>query len=367
MPAASVELVSVIIPCRNAGPMLRPALLSVLEQSYPHIEIIFVDNGSTDASLDVARQVAQTTARPFRITTCSTLGVNNARNFGYRLARGGYIQWMDADDALDVDKIALQVAAFECNPSADIAYGDWTLRESQPGRPGLIKRNTLLQEDDQLYRTLCGIWYPPHSYLLRRAAAEQLDQVQAWWPSRTVCDDIEYSAIAALLGFRFLYVAGVNITYNVWSENQTSAKTSYPDRVVALEAAFRRLRDFAASDRTKIALLPRHKKLLDQSWDICRLPKNALSFTRLPDGRERLRDARSGKEILLRPREAAIARALMKVSRPMAAGHYALVLTQTFPQITTDPAVVIEAIELFCRQGFIERVDNTVSSGETRA
>src|SRR3954465_9708172 len=131
MTAASAKLVSVIIPCRNGGPMLRPALLSVLDQSHPNLEIVFVDNCSTDASPAVAREVAQTTTRPFQITSCPEPGVNNARNFGYGFAHGDYIQWLDAGDALDRDKIALQIAALERDPAADIAYGDWTLYEKQ--------------------------------------------------------------------------------------------------------------------------------------------------------------------------------------------------------------------------------------------
>ncbi len=365
MTAASAKLVSVIIPCRNAGPMLRPALLSVIEQTYPNIEIIFVDNNSTNSSQATAREVAQTTTRPFQVTCCSESGANNARNFGYSFARGDYIQWMDADDALDPDKIALQVAALEHDLSVDIAYGDWTLRQTEPGKPRLMKRWGLRQEADQVYRALAGIWYPPHLYLLRRSAAERLQQVQAWWPSRTVGDDIEYSAIAALLALRFLYVANANVTYNVWSASQISTRTSYPARVLALDAVFRRLREFAHSDQAKIALLPRHEKLLNQSWDICSVPKGALSFTKLSDGLERMRDARSGKEITLQPREAALARALARASRPMASAHYALALTQTLPQVTDDAAVVVEAIELFRREGFLDRVGDPVSLPET--
>jgi hypothetical protein len=132
---------------------------------------------------------------------------------------------------------------------------------------------------------------------------------------------------------------------------------------MALDGAFRRLREFAGSDQAKVPLLPRHKKLLNQSWDICRMPKNALSFTSLPDGRACMRDSRNGREILLRPREAAIARALANASRPMASGHYALVVSQTFPQITDDPAVVVEALELFRREGFLELVGEVSSAG----
>jgi len=138
--------------------MLRPAMLSVITQSYPNIEIIFVDNNSTDGSMDVAVEVKRNTTRVIHITKCSAPGANNARNWGYGLAGGEFIQWMDADDRLDPDKIALQVAALEQHPADNIAYGDWTAHRIEPGKPQFEKRRSLCQVSDQVHRTLAGIW-----------------------------------------------------------------------------------------------------------------------------------------------------------------------------------------------------------------
>jgi glycosyltransferase involved in cell wall biosynthesis len=96
--------VSVIMPCFNAGPMLRPALRSVLTQSHPDIEVIFVDNNSTDGSAEVARDVLAKADPPFTLVSCPEQGVNRARNLGYTHARGDFIQWMDADDGMNRDK-----------------------------------------------------------------------------------------------------------------------------------------------------------------------------------------------------------------------------------------------------------------------
>src|SRR5947199_2891950 len=100
-------LVSVVMPCFNAGRMLEPALWSVFAQTYPNIELIVVDNNSTDGSAERARAFAFGKPRPFRLVHCPEQGVNHARNMGYALARGEYIQWLDADDALGLEKIAL--------------------------------------------------------------------------------------------------------------------------------------------------------------------------------------------------------------------------------------------------------------------
>ena len=139
---AAAPLVSVIIPCFNARPMLRSAVWSVIDQSYSNIEIIFVDNNSTDRSVDVASQIARACARSMRITKCAAQGANNARNWGHGFARGEFIQWMDADDRLDRDKIALQVAALERIPDDDIAYGDWTARHIEAGKPRSERRKS---------------------------------------------------------------------------------------------------------------------------------------------------------------------------------------------------------------------------------
>ena len=65
--ATVIPLVSVIMPCFNAGRMLKPALDSVLRQTWPNLEIIFVDNNSTDGSVALAREVAAGCGRPMRV------------------------------------------------------------------------------------------------------------------------------------------------------------------------------------------------------------------------------------------------------------------------------------------------------------
>jgi hypothetical protein len=96
----------------------------------------------------------------------------------------------------------------------------------------------LSQVDDQLQRTLAGVWHPPRLYLLGRAASDRLRDENAWWPDRTVVTDVEYSALAALLGPRFLNVGGMQVRYHVWSEWQTSRATPYARSVASRQAIF---------------------------------------------------------------------------------------------------------------------------------
>src|SRR4051812_31120644 len=119
-------LVSIIIPCFNARPMIEKCLRSCLRQTYASIEIIVVDNNSKDASLDVVERLKQQTRIPIMILKCREQGGGYARNQGYTHAQGDYIQWLDADDELQPDKIELQVAALQSANDKDIAYGSWT-------------------------------------------------------------------------------------------------------------------------------------------------------------------------------------------------------------------------------------------------
>jgi len=348
-------LVSVIMPCLNAGERLRPALASVLAQTWADLEVVFVDNNSTDGSLDAARAMLADGGRPFQIATCPAQGVNHARNHGYGLASGAFIQWLDADDEIAPDKIALQVAALEARPDADIAYGDWIEQRFSPSGPQPPRRHELAPVSDQVARTLATVWYPPHLYLLRRAAAGRLQDAQAWWPGRPVATDIEYSALAALMGCRFLHVKGAEATYNIWSDSQISGSTPYRLRAETHAAIFARLRETPPG--FGVTLTPRHRLLMDQAWDSCwRLPRNAVAIEKLPGRRFRLRRRETGKSLEVRPRDAAVVQALMNMPVAMVTCHLALMLADTVPEVGGDHATGLEALQRLQAQGFLDRV-----------
>lgn len=115
-------LVSILIPCHNAAPWLGATLESALAQSYPHTEVIVVDDGSTDASADLARSYA---GRGVRLIRQANRGAAAARNAALHEARGAYLQFLDADDLLDREKIAVQVGRLAAEPPGRVASGAW--------------------------------------------------------------------------------------------------------------------------------------------------------------------------------------------------------------------------------------------------
>lgn len=116
-------LVSIVIPCYNYGGFLSYTLDNVLQQTYSNWECIVVDDGSVDDSKDVAAKYVAIDKR-IKYIYQSNAGLPAARNTGIKNTTGAYIQFLDADDLIAREKIALQVNILENDATADIVYGD---------------------------------------------------------------------------------------------------------------------------------------------------------------------------------------------------------------------------------------------------
>lgn len=108
------SLVSIIIPCFNAERYIADAIRSSLEQTYPHKEVIVIDDGSTDNSLDVIKKFGGSIIWE----TGPNKGACAARNRGLQLAKGERIQFLDADDWLYPQKLERQMACLQAAPVA---------------------------------------------------------------------------------------------------------------------------------------------------------------------------------------------------------------------------------------------------------
>ena len=103
-------VVSILIPAFNEERWIGQTITSAIEQTWPHTEIIIVDDGSTDETAAIARRFA---CEKVKIATQPHQGASAARNHAFSLCRGDYIQWLDADDVLAPDKIERQLSAID--------------------------------------------------------------------------------------------------------------------------------------------------------------------------------------------------------------------------------------------------------------
>jgi glycosyltransferase involved in cell wall biosynthesis len=113
------DLVSVIIPAYNAEKYLAEAVGSVLAQSHRPLEVIIVDDGSTDRTKAVAASFGSAVNYSWQ----AHAGAAAARNTGVRMAQGGFIAFLDADDLWEPCKLALQVHAFRQDPTLSMVFG----------------------------------------------------------------------------------------------------------------------------------------------------------------------------------------------------------------------------------------------------
>lgn len=194
-------LVSVLIPCHNAAPWLAETLESALAQTWPNLEVILVDDGSTDDSLTVAHRFKQPN---LRIIAQANQGAAAARNRALESAQGEVIQFLDADDLLAPDKIERQMALLQQHPGCLIA-GAWARFRHQP-QEATFTPEPLWQDMAPVDWLVCawsGHWMMhPAAWLVPRSL---IQAAGPWNEALSLNDDGEYFArvILASQGVRF--------------------------------------------------------------------------------------------------------------------------------------------------------------------
>ena len=117
-------LVSVVIPNYNYAQYVGEAIDSALNQDYPNLEVLVINNGSTDNSIEVLEGYRKRFSDRFRFVTQGNMGQAGARNRGVLESRGEFIAFLDADDVWVPEKISQQMALFE-RPEVGIVYSGY--------------------------------------------------------------------------------------------------------------------------------------------------------------------------------------------------------------------------------------------------
>lgn len=220
---SSWPLVSVIIPAYNYGQFVLSAINSVKQQDYPHIEIIVVDDGSTDNTPQLLSNLSS-----IIYLHQENQGLSAARNQGIRLAKGKYLQFLDADDLLGSNSIGKRVAFLEQNPdkSAVICRSAFFHGQFYPQRLKFWHAEWRQPEADQVDLAL---YYfniaPPHAFLVRKSVIEKTSL--EFDTSLRACEDYDF-------WFRLAQVSGVpGMVRSCWvyyRQHENSMSRSYTNQ-----------------------------------------------------------------------------------------------------------------------------------------
>ena len=260
-------LVSVVIPCYNAERWIAEAVQSCLDQTYREIEIIVVDDGSTDGSLDVLK----TFGDKIRVETGPNQGGNRARNRGFRSSHGEYIQFLDADDYLLSEKIERQ-ATFLSTTGADVVYGDWRHKHHLDNGEEIFEDIKISGvQPDVLQSLLKGWWVSPACLLFRRGTVEKAG---GWDESLQAAQDKDFFISVVMTKADVRYQAGCDSIYRRYGNvtvSTSNLKRWLDSHREVLEKAETKLEDFGLlSEDYRHALAQSYFALARSYYDINR-------------------------------------------------------------------------------------------------
>jgi GT2 family glycosyltransferase len=219
--------VSICIPCFNAARWIAQSVQSALDQTWQNKEIIVVDDGSSDGSMEMLAPFGT----KIRLLRGEHRGGNSARNEALRVATGEWVQFLDADDFLLPDKIARQFDEAVGGADADVIYSPVWIETTTDGRQERIASNTSPQLD--IFAQWIA-WQIPQTggALWRRSALESLG---GWKDGQPCCQEHEVYLRAIKAGLRFVFAPTPHAVYRIWSEETLCRKD--PRLVVKMRTA----------------------------------------------------------------------------------------------------------------------------------
>lgn len=212
-----MPLVSVIIPCFNSELFVMEAVNSALHQVYENIEILLIDNNSTDSTLEVLMDFQLLYPEKIRVFKELKKGAPAARNKGLREAKGKWIQFLDSDDILLPEKISYQISLV-LNSNSNLVIGDYLLNNHHYNKKIKAKSNPwdgLLSS--RLGITCSNLW-----------SAELLNKVCGW--DENQISSQEYHLLFAILKLNPILTYSRPIDTIVFQRKESISKTEIPEK-----------------------------------------------------------------------------------------------------------------------------------------
>jgi glycosyltransferase involved in cell wall biosynthesis len=210
------DLVSILIPCYNAEQWVGIAIESCLKQTYPHAEIIVVDDGSSDQSVEIIKSYQD----KIHWESAPHQGGNRTRNRLLELSKGNWIQYLDADDYLQPGKIAAQMQALSELNDTDVVYGP-TIKAHHRNDQIELEEIPIPPPHDPWI--LLATWHLPQtgSPLWKKKA---ILNVNGWDESFPCCQEHELYSRLLIADKKFTYTDDSGSVYRQWSDETICRK-----------------------------------------------------------------------------------------------------------------------------------------------
>jgi glycosyltransferase involved in cell wall biosynthesis len=227
-----MPIISIIIPAYNAERTILNTIVSVQQQTFSDFELIVINDGSTDRTLEILATIEESRLKVF---SYSNGGLPVARNRGIAQATGDYISFIDADDLWTSDKLELQLTALQQQPEAGVAYS-WTCNMGEKGEsfhPG----KSVMYTGNVLPQLLMSNFIASGSNIL--ATKEAIATAGEFDPVLKSCEDWDfYLRLAAR--WSFVVVPKAQILYRQ-SAGAMSSKVEVMEKYhrLVLERAFK--------------------------------------------------------------------------------------------------------------------------------
>jgi glycosyltransferase involved in cell wall biosynthesis len=271
------RLVSILIPCYNAEKWLKQTIESALSQTWPNKEIIIMDDGSTDNSLQIARQYESAIVK---VISQENRGGSAARNRALEYAQGDYIQWLDADDLLAPDKVECQMrVANRVGNSRILISSAWAEFYYRYHKAKFVKSN--------LWRDLAPVeWFvikfSEHVYMTNNnwLVSRELTALAGLWDEGLSRDqDGEYFGRVVAACEKIIFVPEANAYYRRCSPRSVSgglSEKAKESEFLSKTLCISYLRSLEDSERTRKASLTFLKYDLGyQSLEVASMLQNA--------------------------------------------------------------------------------------------
>ena len=209
-----LPMVSIVIPAYNHGNYLREAISSVLAQNYPRIELIVIDDGSTDNTVEVLDGMKG----EFHWESQINIGQSRTLSRGWEIAKGDIFGYLSADDILEPEAVGMSVSALNDNPDAVGVYCNFNLIDNQSR---LVRRVELpdFNYNEMLRKVSCPIG--PGAFFKRTAYLK----AGPWNPAFQQMPDYDFWLRLGLEG-DFLHLSQVLAGFRVHEDSQTYSVTT---------------------------------------------------------------------------------------------------------------------------------------------